>query len=64
MNGLKAAFAEELERRLGPQMAYVRALREARRDDGILGDELTQVGYGTRFGFPVYRPGAVVCGGK
>ena len=63
MSGLKAAFAEELERRLGPQMAYVRALREALPDDGILVDELTQVGYVTRFGFPVYRPRGLVSSG-
>ncbi|MCH8926833.1 MAG: hypothetical protein IH924_11985 [Proteobacteria bacterium] len=63
MSGLKSAFAEELERRLGPQMAYVRALREALPDDGILVDELTQVGYVARFGFPVYRPRALVSSG-
>ncbi len=63
MNGLKAAFAEEMERRLGPQMAYVRALREALPDDGILVDELTQVGYASRFGFPVYNPRGMVTSG-
>jgi acetolactate synthase-1/2/3 large subunit len=59
----KAAFAEELERRLGPQMAYVRALREALPDDGILVDELTQVGYVARFGFPIYQPRGLVTSG-
>ena len=63
MNGLKAAFAEELERRLGPQMAYVRALREVLPDDGILIEELTQVGYVVRFGFPVYHPRSLVASG-
>jgi len=59
----KAAFAAQLETRLGPQMAYVRALREALPDDGILVDELTQVGYVTRFGFPVYQPRGLISSG-
>ena len=59
----KAAFAAQLETRLGPQMAYVRALREALPDDGILIDELTQVGYVTRFGFPVYQPRGLISSG-
>ncbi len=63
LNGLKAAFADELERRLGPQMAYVRALREVLPDDGILVDELTQVGYVARAGFPVYRPRSLLNSG-
>jgi acetolactate synthase-1/2/3 large subunit len=59
----KAAFAEQLESRLGPQMAYVRALRDVLPDDGILVDELTQVGYVTRFGFPVYQPRGLISSG-
>jgi acetolactate synthase-1/2/3 large subunit len=39
-----------------PQAAYVRALRSAIVDDGILVSELTQVGYVTRVGYPVYEP--------
>ncbi len=63
LNGYKAAFAEELERRVGPQMAYVRALREVLPDDGILVDELTQVGYVARVGFPVYHPRTLITSG-
>ncbi len=63
MNAHKAAFAAQLERRVGPQMAYVRALREALPDDGIFVDELTQVGYVTRFGFPVYQPRSLISSG-
>ncbi|MHA1153575.1 MAG: thiamine pyrophosphate-dependent enzyme [Alphaproteobacteria bacterium] len=63
MNAGKAAYAEELERRLGPQMAYIRALREALPDDGILIEELTQVGYVVRFGYPVYHPRSLVSSG-
>jgi acetolactate synthase-1/2/3 large subunit len=63
MNAQKAAYAEELERRLGPQMAYLRVLREALPDDGILIEELTQVGYVVRFGYPVYHPRSLVSSG-
>jgi len=41
---------------LGPQMAWIGALREAIPDDGILVDELTQVGYVARVAYPVYGP--------
>ena len=44
-------------------MAYVRCLREALPDDGILVDELTQVGYVVRFGFPVYHPRSLMSSG-
>jgi acetolactate synthase I/II/III large subunit len=39
-----------------PQAAWLRALREAIPDDGILVDELTQVGYVARVAYPVYGP--------
>lgn len=39
---------------LGPQMAWLNALRSAIPDDGILVNELTQVGYVARSHYPVY----------
>ena len=39
-----------------PQMAYLRAIREALSDDGFFVDEITQVGYASWYGFPVYAP--------
>ncbi|MBT3533814.1 MAG: hypothetical protein HN478_08045, partial [Rhodospirillaceae bacterium] len=47
---------EMLLDRLGPQMAWIKVLREALDDDGIFVDELTQVGYVSRVAMPVYRP--------
>ncbi len=41
---------------LEPQMSWLRALRTAIPDDGILVSEFTQVGYVSRVGYPVYRP--------
>lgn len=39
-----------------PQGAWVRALRRAIPDDGILVNELTQVGYFARLAYPVHAP--------
>jgi acetolactate synthase-1/2/3 large subunit len=46
-----------------PQAAWVRALREAIPDDGILVNELTQVGYLSEVGFPVYEPNTYITPG-
>ncbi len=42
--------------RLGPQMSWIKVIREALDDDGIFIDELTQVGYVSRVAMPVYQP--------
>lgn len=41
---------------LQPQLAYLEAIRAALPEDGILVDELTQIGYAARLAFPVHRP--------
>ena len=41
---------------LGPQMSWINALRRAIPDDGILINELTQVGYVAPLAYPVYAP--------
>ena len=56
LGALKAAVRAGLEERLGPQMAYLAAIRAELPEDGIFVEDLTQVGYVSRFGFPVYRP--------
>lgn len=57
-NAARAAFAE-----LAPQRDYVDALRAALPDDGVLVDELTQIGYACRIAFPVYEPRTYVTSG-
>lgn len=42
--------------RLQPQWSYCQALRRAIPDDGVLVNELTQVGYVSMIGYPVHRP--------
>ncbi len=52
MRAKSRAFCLE---KFGPQMAYLDACREALPDDGILVEELTQVGYIGRAGFDAYH---------
>jgi acetolactate synthase I/II/III large subunit len=52
---LKAATAKGIAERLAPQCAYLEAIRAELPDDGILVEDLTQVGYVGRIAFPVYR---------
>jgi acetolactate synthase-1/2/3 large subunit len=51
----RAWFAAQLAR-LEPQASFVRAMRNALPEDGIFVDEVTQVGFASRIGFPVYSP--------
>ena len=62
----RAARTDEMEERqsvstkrlgkLGPQLGYLAAIRAELPEDGILVDEVTQVGFAARLAFPVYRP--------
>ena len=59
---LKASFAERFEK-LQPQLDYLEVIRTELPEDGILVDELVQVGYVGRFAFPVYKPRTFICNG-
>jgi acetolactate synthase I/II/III large subunit len=56
LDALKAKTAASLAERLGPQCEYLAAIRAELPDDGIYVEDLTQVGYVGRLGFPVYQP--------
>jgi acetolactate synthase I/II/III large subunit len=56
LDALKAKTAATLAERLGPQCEYLAAIRAELPDNGIYVEDLTQVGYVGRLGFPVYRP--------
>jgi acetolactate synthase-1/2/3 large subunit len=56
LDRLKGKTAATLAERLGPQCEYLAALRDELPDDGIYVEDLTQVGYVGRLGFPVYQP--------
>ena len=47
--------AEKLEK-LEPQISFIKAMRAALPEDGILVDEVTQLGFASRLGFPVLKP--------
>lgn len=55
LDKVRSWSAEELGR-FEPQASWVRALRAAIPDDGVLVAELTQVAYLARAAYPVYRP--------
>jgi acetolactate synthase-1/2/3 large subunit len=44
-------------------LSFIRAIRNALPEDGIFIDELTQVGYVSRFAFPVYQPRTYLASG-
>jgi acetolactate synthase-1/2/3 large subunit len=54
------AWVDEQTVAIEPQMAWLGALREAIPDDGILINELTQVGYVARPHYPVYEPNTFI----
>jgi acetolactate synthase-1/2/3 large subunit len=53
---LKSEIRAELAANLGPQMAFLDAIRAELPEDGVFVEELTQVGYVARLAFPVYHP--------
>lgn len=55
LDGLRA-WAEGVLAQIQPQYAWVRALRAAMPEDGILVNEFTQVGYVATTAYPVYQP--------
>jgi acetolactate synthase-1/2/3 large subunit len=60
------ALKAEVEERcafLEPQMGFVKAIRAELPDDGFFVEEMTQIGYASRFALPVYHPRTfVTCG--
>lgn len=60
---LAARVRSDVEARVQPQAGYLAAIRAALPDDGYFVDEITQVGYTSWYGFPVYEPRHIVtCG--
>lgn len=62
LTALKARIAEDI-RTVRPQVDYLEAIRTELPNDGVLVDEVTQVGFASWFGFPVYHPRSLItCG--
>ncbi|MGJ5180638.1 thiamine pyrophosphate-dependent enzyme [Bradyrhizobium oligotrophicum] len=57
-----AATVQEIQK-VQPQMAYLNVLREVLPKDAIVTDELSQVGFASWYGFPVYEPRTFITSG-
>ena len=57
-----AAALEQIQQ-VQPQMAYLNILREVLPADAIVTDELSQVGFTSWYGFPVYEPRTFITSG-
>jgi acetolactate synthase-1/2/3 large subunit len=59
---IKAQFRQEIQR-VQPQMGYLDVIRDVLPRGGFFVEEISQVGFTSRFGFPVYQPRTFVTGG-
>lgn len=50
------AKTNEAIQAIQPQMSYLKILRDVLPDDAIVTDELSQVGFASWYGFPIYQP--------
>jgi acetolactate synthase-1/2/3 large subunit len=57
------AAAEKDIQRVQPQMAYLKILREVLPQNAIVTDELSQVGFASWYGFPIYEPRTFISSG-
>jgi acetolactate synthase-1/2/3 large subunit len=57
-----AAALQEIQK-VQPQMAYLNILREVLPHNAIVTDELSQVGFASWYGFPVYEPRTFISSG-
>ena len=57
-----AAALQEIQK-VQPQMAYLNILREVLPENAIVTDELSQVGFASWYGFPIYRPRTFITSG-
>ena len=59
---IKSKIANRIQS-VQPQLSYLEVIRDELPDDGLLVDEITQVGFASWFGFPVYNPRSLItCG--
>jgi len=52
----QAQWRARLQAKIGPQLAYVEAIRAELPEDGIYVDDVTQIGFAARIAMPVYKP--------
>ena len=61
-SAIKARSRKEIEV-VQPQLAYLDVIRAVLPRDGFFVEEISQMGFTSRFGFPVYEPRTFVTGG-
>jgi acetolactate synthase-1/2/3 large subunit len=64
-DAIRDASASALQQiqQIQPQMAYLNILREVLPDNAIVTDELSQVGFASWYGFPIYQPRTFITSG-
>jgi acetolactate synthase-1/2/3 large subunit len=64
-NAIREASAAALKeiQQIQPQMAYLNILREVLPSNAIVTDELSQVGFASWYGFPIYEPRTFITSG-
>lgn len=60
---IRANVEGEISEHLPIQLAWLNAIRAAVPDDGIVVDEITQMGYCAWYAYPVYQPRSLVTAG-
>lgn len=63
LESFKAGLQREFRDNVQPQMTILDIIREELPEDGIFVDEITQVGYASWYGFPVYAPRTFISSG-
>ena len=56
MEGRQAGWKKRIEDSIGPQVAWLDAIRAELPEDGIFVDEVTQLGFAARLALPIYKP--------
>ena len=59
---IKAQVLQDIQK-IQPQMAYLDVIRDVLPRDGFLVEEISQVGFTSWFGFPIYAPRTLVTSG-
>lgn len=62
LDGIQSRALSRIES-LEPQLAYTSALRDAMPDEACLVNELTQIGYVSRYSFPIHHPRSYIDAG-
>ncbi|MDZ4730477.1 MAG: thiamine pyrophosphate-binding protein [Xanthomonadales bacterium] len=63
MEAFQQEMRQEFSDHVQPQLSILGVIRAALPDDGILVDEITQVGYASWYGYPVYAPRTLITSG-